>query len=453
MKKIIALTIFNFFSQRLIRLWRTFFICQIFLAINCLAQQPGWQVTPSQTTEELNSIFFYDYEVGFAVGDSGTVIKSIDSGKTWQVLQPPTTYDLNDLYMFHRDTILVVGDSGTMYFSDSGGVTWSGGSNYIPEDILSVSFSDGEGICGCVSQTILYCEYTGNSLTCMTVQTGLFGGGFYGAYMLSPQFGFVAGENSIFSPLLGRTTDSGLNWNFTAFYLNTNEGRATGVDFTDLNTGYVSASVWDGRGAISKTTDNGYNWETTFFTYPLRSIDFPISGASQVGYAVGSQGTILKTYDAGNGWVPQISGTTLKLNKVFFKDFDFGFAVGENGIILRTTTGGEPATNIENENQSLYSFELFQNFPNPFNPSTKIKFTVPQSPLLGGDGRGGLITLKVYDVLGNEIATLVNEEKPAGEYEVEFNASTINQHSSSGIYFYQLNAGSFIQTKKMVYLK
>jgi len=79
--------------------------------------------------------------------------------------------------MFHRDTILVVGDSGTMYFSDSGGVTWSGGSNYIPEDILSVSFSNGEGICGCISQTILYCSYTGTSLTCMTVQTGLFGGG------------------------------------------------------------------------------------------------------------------------------------------------------------------------------------------------------------------------------------------------------------------------------------
>ncbi|MDZ7622913.1 MAG: hypothetical protein U5J96_00475 [Ignavibacteriaceae bacterium] len=241
MKKIIAIAIFNF----------------SFIIFNCFSQQPGWEIVPSGTTEELNSIFFYDYEVGFACGNSGTVIKSIDSGKTWQVLQPPTTYDLNDLYMFHRDTILVVGDSGTMYFSDSGGVTWSGGSNYIPEDILSVSFSDGEGICGCISQTILYCEDTGTSLSCMTVQTGLFGGGFWGAYMLSPQIGFVAGENSIFQPLFGKTTDSGVNWDFTAFYLNTNEGRATGVDFTDLNTGYVSARVWDGTGAIAKTTDSG----------------------------------------------------------------------------------------------------------------------------------------------------------------------------------------------------
>ena len=283
-----------------------------FLIINCYAQQPGWEIIPSGTTEELNSIFFYDYEVGFAVGNSGTVLKSIDSGKTWQTLQTPTTFNLNDLYMFHRDTILVVGDSGTMFFSDSGGISWNGG-QYMPEDILSVSFSGGDGICGCISQTILYCEYTGTSLTCMTVQTGLFGGGFWGAYMLSPQFGFVAGENSIFQPLLGRTTDSGFNWNFTAFYLNNNEGRATGVDFTDLNTGYISASVWDGTGAIAKTTDNGYNWVTTFFSNPLWSIDFPISGASQVGYAVGSQGTILKTYNGGANWQQQISGTSSEI--------------------------------------------------------------------------------------------------------------------------------------------
>ncbi|RKY91699.1 MAG: hypothetical protein DRQ13_11140, partial [Ignavibacteriae bacterium] len=87
--------------------------------------------------------------------------------------------------------------------------------------------------------------------------------------------------------------------------------------------------------------------------------------------------------------------------------------------------------------------------PNPFNPSTKIKFSIPQSPLLGGDGKGGLVSLKVYDVLGNEIATLVNEEKPVGIYEVEFDASMY----SSGVYFYQLRAGSFIDVKKMILLK
>ena len=112
--------------------------------------------------------------------------------------------------------------------------------------------------------------------------------------------------------------------------------------------------------------------------------------------------------------------------------------------------------NIEVEVTGPTDFSLEQNYPNPFNPSTKIKFTIPQSPLLGGDGRGGLVTLKVYDVLGNEITTLINEEKPAGSFEVEFNShlsvSGIRE-LTSGIYFYRIKAGEFIQTKKMVLMK
>jgi photosystem II stability/assembly factor-like uncharacterized protein len=513
-----------------------------FLIFNCLAQQPSWEIIPSGTTEELNSIFFYDYEVGFACGDSGTVIKSIDSGKTWQILQTPVTYDLNDLYMFHRDTIEIVGDGGTMLFSTDGGSYWWVGPYFITEDYFCVNFSGGHGICGGSSQTILWGTYTGTALYWMEIQSGFFGGGFYGAYMLSPQIGFVAGENSIFQPLLGRTTDSGINWDFTAFYLNNNEGRATGVDFTDLNIGYVSAKVWDGTGAIAKTTDSGSSWTSTIFTNPLWSIDFPISGASLVGYAVGDQGTILKTNDAGMNWLAQQSGTIFRLNKVHFNDFDFGFAVGENGIILKTTTGGDPipveltsftasvqskkvylswSSATEKNNQGFeilrrtqndidgwnkigfvagygtttetqhYSFtdndikpgkyqyrlkqidfdgsfeysdiievevslptefSLEQNYPNPFNPSTTLSYQIPEL---------SFVTIKVYDVLGNEIAALVNEEKPAGSYDVKF---SVGQNSilslSSGIYFYKLQAvptggqaGNFVETKKMVLIK
>jgi hypothetical protein len=85
-------------------------------------------------------------------------------------------------------------------------------------------------------------------------------------------------------------------------------------------------------------------------------------------------------------------------------------------------------------------FELSQNYPNPFNPSTRIKYQLSSI---------SQVTLKVYDVLGNEVATLVNEEKPAGSYEVDFDASQL----SSGIYFYKLQAGSFFETKKMLLLK
>jgi hypothetical protein len=90
------------------------------------------------------------------------------------------------------------------------------------------------------------------------------------------------------------------------------------------------------------------------------------------------------------------------------------------------------------------SFKLSQNFPNPFNPSTRIQYQVSSITH---------VALKIYDILGSEIATLVNEEKPAGNYEVDFNISTFNHHPSSGVYFYQLRAGDLIQTKKMILLK
>ena len=86
------------------------------------------------------------------------------------------------------------------------------------------------------------------------------------------------------------------------------------------------------------------------------------------------------------------------------------------------------------------NFIIKQNYPNPFNPSTKMNFSIPQSEN---------VMLKIYDVLGRQITTLVNEEKPAGNYTVEFDGSNL----PSGVYFYQIHAGDFIETKKMLLLK
>ena len=109
---------------------------------------------------------------------------------------------------------------------------------------------------------------------------------------------------------------------------------------------------------------------------------------------------------------------------------------------------GSPVS-VEDEDylQSPVSFNLYQNYPNPFNPSTTIKYTVPNVTLSGVEG--SRVQLKVYDVLGNEAATLVDEYKNAGSYEINFNGNSL----SSGIYFYTLTAGSFVETKKMTFLR
>ena len=126
-------------------------------------------------------------------------------------------------------------------------------------------------------------------------------------------------------------------------------------------------------------------------------------------------------------------GSELIANNYYYtfgSQFEDQFAIGHifNDI---AGTDGEFATQ---------NYQLSQNYPNPFNPSTVISYRLPVI---------GFVTLKVYDVLGREVATLVNEEKSAGEYEIEFNGSKL----PSGIYFYQLKTGNFVETKKMVLLK
>jgi len=130
---------------------------------------------------------------------------------------------------------------------------------------------------------------------------------------------------------------------------------------------------------------------------------------------------------------------------VFFLDDNTGNVVGNNGTILRTTNGGFTPVSEEIKLELPEQYLLSQNFPNPFNPSTKIKYTIPDV----GTALIKFVQIKVYDILGSEIATLVNEEKPAGNYEVEFDGSNL----SSGIYFYRLQAGAISETKKMILLR
>jgi hypothetical protein len=126
---------------------------------------------------------------------------------------------------------------------------------------------------------------------------------------------------------------------------------------------------------------------------------------------------------------------------------DISFMVDENDIFVGTEEAlvwRRPLSEFTGVGKEINDlpkeFTLSQNYPNPFNPSTNIKFTIPKASLVG---------IKVYNKLGQEIETLVNEEKRAGTYKLTWNAVNL----PSGVYFYRLQAGSFIETKKMVLLK
>ncbi len=114
------------------------------------------------------------------------------------------------------------------------------------------------------------------------------------------------------------------------------------------------------------------------------------------------------------------------------------FGVGNYGNIIKYVY--QKPTNVQPEPGKISSFYLTQNYPNPFNPATTINYQMPEL---------NFVTIKIYDVLGKEVATLVNEEKPAGNYQIEFNGANL----PSGIYFYRIQADDYVETRKMVLLK
>jgi photosystem II stability/assembly factor-like uncharacterized protein len=311
----------------------------IVLLFFCISSVFGqWSPIDSGTSSNLNGAILLDSGTGFVVGDTGTILKSTDAGTTWIPLTSGTSTTLHGIYFFDPDQGVAVGDDGTILRTTDGGSTWQSVASGVGDALRSVSFDGVNGICGGDSQTILYSTDSGASW--QIGQGGFFGGGFPGVQMLNATIGFVAGQNSIFQPLVGNTTDGGVSWAFQNFLFENNEGGCNDVFFFDQNIGLVSGTVFDGRGVLARTTDGGLNWSTSFYDQAIEGVAFPMATS---GFAVGSGGRILHSTDTGTTWNDQTSGSLANLHDVSFaSDALRGIAVGDGGVILRTTSGGEP---------------------------------------------------------------------------------------------------------------
>ena len=418
-----------------------FGLLAFFLVVNhsSLSAQSGWTVLSSGVSQNLNAVQFLNPDTGFAAGDAGVLLRTLDGGNTWSALPLPLSMNLSAVHFFSMDSGLVTGPAGQILRTSDGGSNWSLVPTGITDNLLDVAFFNDSGICGASSQSIIYSADAGRSWS--IAQSGFFGGGFNGMCMLSPQIGMLGGENSIFQPLAGFTQNGGASWSFSTFYLSSNEGNIRDIEFTDVNIGYAACRVWNGQGAIARTGDGGANWSSQLFPAPFYGIDFPISNASLIGFAVGENGAIYKTVDAGGSWLPQQSTVSARLNDVHFLDPDWGYAVGNGGTILKTTSGGEPPTHLQQEGQSAATFQLLGNYPNPFNPATTIGYRL---------GRQSELVLTIYDVQGRTVAVLRPGVQAAGEHALVWNAQS---SAASGIYYYRLNAGTEQAVGKMVLLR
>ncbi|MFH1194503.1 MAG: T9SS type A sorting domain-containing protein [bacterium] len=229
-----------------------------------------------------------------------------------------------------------------------------------------------------------------------------------------------------------RSTDFGKTWNTLPENSNTTQKI---LDFIRNNRGEIFAITPYGP---SISVDDGLTWN--FAAAPasqdIRCI--AINSIDNIYLGTGDKGVFVSSDDGATWNAINIGLTDLTVNTLSFTPEGILLAGTEHGGVFRSINS---TTVIEDKNfKSPNDFLLSQNYPNPFNPTTLISYQLPAI---------SKVQLKVYDVLGREIATLVDEEKPAGNYNVTFNGEGL----PSGVYFYSLQAGDFHQTKKMLLLK
>lgn len=430
----------------MIKYFYNFFIILtlLFVETSLFAQTQPWKKLQSPVNVTLRYLSFVDSLTGWAAGGSGTIIRTTDGGNNWEVQNSTVQTFILDIFFLNRNLGWALTIKDKLPFNSVIIKTTNGGDDWLAENfpdssklLRTIFFIDSlNGFVG--GSYIGFTTDGGSNWTSAEIDSNMVSNfPVYNFNFFNRQFGYASGGFIDRGGVIWRTTNSGLNW------------EATGVSSDEVFDVYIFDSTKaltlsgdpEGFFPIYKitTTNAGFNWvgeELSFFGLSF-AIDFRTynEGWSASGYK------FLLTTNRGETWNEFETPDSAVVYDLQFTDARTGYAVGQDGVILKL----DPAlVSVEDEASSPNQFILYQNYPNPFNPSTHIGFQIIDN---------GFVSLKIYDLLGNEVATLVNENKSAGKYEVEFSRSLINQVLSSGIYFYQLKAGNNIQTKKMILLR
>ena len=396
----------------------------VLLLINSAFSQ--WSQISTVNTSQLNAVKFFNELTGITAGVGG-IWRSTNSGVNWtQVL---SGVNMNSVSFPDINTGYAVGDSCKIFKTSINGLNWSEQLFPATKNLYSVSFfNTGTGFAVGQDGIILKTNNGGTSWNqnINPIAEDLN----YVQMVIDYQTAFAVG--GIIRELFTSTANGGVNWINSWQFPNSFFRSASSIPNL-----YGPIYTVGQNGKIMKTTNFGAYW-TTITNPANQTLNCIIFNDTSTGYIVGNQGWIMKSTTGGNNWMQQLSFTSNNLRCVSFINSQTGWVVGQNGIVLRT---GIPVGIVETENNIPTDICLYQNYPNPFNPITKIKFEIPKTMK---------INFLIYDILGREVKKLINNEmKQAGRYVVEFDGTNY----ASGVYFYRIEAGTFVQSKKMVLIK
>ena len=438
------------------------------------------QTTPQYQRLGSNNYLWYNVQFGSNVGwiAAEYIDPSVVTGPGWKKQDIATTVPLDGLFALNDQTASVSGDNGTMFRTANGGATWTrlapAAELFLWQNFFvdsQVGWVAGSPSTGGGPTVIL--KTTDGGVTWVPQAT--FPDKFYphGMYFHDVSTGRITTGGGYFL----WTSDGGANWNEQPSPVS----PMYEVKFADRSVGWASGS----SGRVLKTTNGGVDWivqetgtsselhglcvrstqvvwasgsnatlvQTNNAGLTWNQIIVPEVPASSwiwdvyfandnAGWIVGDDGFVARTTDGGSNWTPQDvpAEARVPLYRIRPSSPDVAWIVGDQGTVLRTANGGglvsvQPMTSAMPS--SLY---LSQNYPNPFNPSTTIEFALPKS---------SFVTLRVYDLLGRQVGELVNEKLSPGTYKTQWSARGL----ASGVYFYRLTAGEYVETKKLLLLR
>jgi len=419
-----------------------FFILLSQILLNSITLNAQWIYSNGPAGGEISPIVIKDNNI--FVGTYLGIYLSTNNGIEWSAVNNgiPDAHSYISVNAFAvSGDIIFAGANGTVYLSTDNGLNWETANNGLTASVLSLAINGNNIFAGTEGIGI---PTNDSSFSTDTLKVGVFlstdSGNSWkvvnnGLPVHSSIKSLAIKDNSIFAGANGIfvSTNDGFNWDSVDIGI---EQCGPVYAFATINDAIFVSTYF---GGMFRSYDNGISWNSINSGFPEKTVVLSLAVSGKNIFAGTYDGVYLST-DSGSNW---------KDIKEGLKDLSiFSLAVNDTYIFAGSDRDGvwrrpisEVITNIKNNQNNLPTdFLLKQNYPNPFNPVTTINYSTPKKEM---------IIIRVYDVLGNEIASLVNEEKPAGNYKVNFNASNL----SSGVYFYRMHAGNFIENKKCIVLK